>query len=164
MGTRTGDLDLGAFMFIMEKENQSMEEANEMINKHSGMFGITGVSPDMREIRKAAAKRNRRARLGLEMYNYRIKKYIGAYTAAMGGLDIIVFTGGVGENDYNTRAGVLSGFEYLGIHFDPQKNDRVRGKEKVITTDDSRVTAIIVPTDEELVIARDTRDVISRIK
>jgi acetate kinase len=162
MGTRTGDLDLGAVFHIMDKEQLNIEQANHMINKESGMLGVTGVSPDMREIREAAAAGNQRAELGLKMYDYRIKKYIGAYAAAMNGLDIIVMTGGVGENDYETRAGVLTGMEYLGIRFDPDKNDRVKGKELVITADNSNVTALVVPTDEELVIARDTQEVIRR--
>jgi len=162
MGTRTGDLDLGAVFHIMDKEHLNVEQANHMINKESGMLGVTGVSPDMREIREAVAAGNRRAELGLKMYDYRIKKYIGGYAAAMNGLDIIVMTGGVGENDYETRAGVLTGMEYLGIRFDPGKNERIKGKELVITADDSNVTALIVPTNEELVIAKDTREVIER--
>jgi len=161
MGTRVGDLDLGAFTFVMDKENMDLQQANNMINKKSGMLGVTGVSPDMREIREEAAKGNKRARLGLEMYDYRIKKYIGAYTAAMDGVDLIIFTGGVGENDYETREGVLSGLGYLGVKFDPQKNDGVKGEEKVITADDSRVKAMIVPTNEELVIARDTQKLVN---
>ena len=160
MGTRSGDLDLGAFTFIMEKENLDIQQANTLINKKSGMLGVTGVSPDMREIREEAAKGNKRAELGLQMYDYRVKKYIGAYTAAMGGVDLIVFTGGVGENDYETREGSLRGLEYLGVEFDPGKNDGVKGEQKVITTDNSKVTAMIVPTNEELVIARDTQRII----
>jgi acetate kinase len=161
MGTRAGNLDLGAFTFIMEKEGMDLEQANKMINKQSGMQGVTGISPDMREVREEAAKGNQRAELGLKMYDYRVKKYIGAYTAAMGGVDIIVFTGGIGENDDETRKGSLSGLEYLGIRFDNSKNEGVRGEQKVITADDSDVTAIIVPTNEELVIARDTQKLIN---
>jgi len=159
MGTRTGDLDLGAFTFIMEKEQMDLKQANNMINKQSGMLGITGISPDMREVREEAAKGNERAKLGLEMYDYRVKKYIGAYTAVMGGVDLIIFTGGIGENDYETRKNALTGLEYLGVHFDDAKNDGVRGEQKVITADDSKVTAMIVPTNEELVIARDTQKI-----
>lgn len=162
MGTRAGNLDLGAFTFIMEKEGLDLEQANKMINKQSGMLGVTGISPDMREVRDEAAKGNQRAELGLKMYDYRVKKYIGAYTAAMGGVDIIVFTGGIGENDDETRKGSLSGLEYLGIRFDNSKNEGVRGEQKVITADDSKVTAIIVPTNEELVIARDTQKLINK--
>jgi len=160
MGTRSGDLDLGALLFIMEKENMGVEKANKMINKQSGMLGITGVSPDMREIREEASKGNERAQLGLKMYDYRIKKYIGSYTAAMGGVDLIVFTGGVGENDFQTRQGSLSGLEYMGVVLDEATNDGLKGEEKVITSDQSKVTAMVVPTNEELVIARDTRQII----
>lgn len=166
MGTRCGDLDLGALTFIMEKENMNLDEVNRLINKESGMYGLTGVSSDMREIREAAAQGNKRAELALKMYDYRVKKYIGAYTAAMGGVDIIVLTGGVGENDYETREGTLSGLEYLGIKFDPEKNDQLKAKdiekELIITTDDSPVTGIVVPTDEELVIARDTQEIVDK--
>ncbi len=162
MGTRSGDLDLGAFIFVMEKENLSLEAANTMINKQSGMCGITGVSSDMREIREEAEKGNERAKLGLRMYEYRVKKYIGSYTAAMNGIDIIVFTGGIGENDWETRQGVLESLDYLGVDFDPDKNKGVKGEEKVITKDDSKVTSLIVPTNEELVIARDTSQIVSK--
>jgi acetate kinase len=162
MGTRSGDLDLGAFMFVIEKENLSLEAANTMINKQSGMCGITGVSSDMREIREEAEKGNERAKLGLRMYDYRVKKYIGSYTAAMNGIDIIVFTGGIGENDWETRQGVLENLDYLGVDFDPDKNKDVKGEEKVITKDNSKVTSLIVPTNEELVIARDTSEIVSK--
>jgi len=164
MGTRTGDLDLGAFTFIMEKEDMDVQQANNMINKESGMLGVTGISPDMREVREEAAQGNERAKLGLEMYDYRVKKYIGAYTAVMGGVDLIIFTGGIGENDYDTRENSLMGLEYLGVHLDSTKNDGVKGEQKVITTDDSKVTAMIVPTNEELVIARDTQKIIRQHK
>ena len=161
MGTRTGDLDLGAFIFIMEKEDMNLNEGKSLINKKSGMLGITGVSSDMREIREEAANGNERAKLGLEMYDYRVRKYIGAYTAAMDGVDLIVFTGGIGENDWECREGTLKGLSYLGVDFDPEKNKEVRGEEKVITSDKSKVTSIIVPTNEELVIARDTEEIVS---
>jgi acetate kinase len=161
MGTRSGDLDLGAFMFVIEKENLSLEAANTMINKQSGMCGITGVSSDMREIREEAEKGNERAKLGLRMYDYRVKKYIGSYTAAMNGIDIIVFTGGIGENDWETRQGILENLDYLGVNFDPDKNKDIKGEEKVITKDNSKVTSLIVPTNEELVIARDTSEIVS---
>ena len=164
MGTRSGDLDLGAFMFLMEKENMTLEQANTMINKQSGMCGITGVSSDMREIREEAEKGNERAKLGLRMYEYRVKKYIGSYTAAMDGVDIIVFTGGIGENDWETRQGTLEGLDYLGVEFDTEKNEGVRGEEKVITKDNSKVVSLIVPTNEELVIARDTTKIVSAEK
>ena len=164
MGTRSGDLDLGAFIFLMEKENMSLEQANTMINKQSGMCGITGVSSDMREIREEAEKGNERAKLGLRMYDYRVKKYIGSYSAAMDGVDIIVFTGGIGENDWESRQGILEGMDYLGVEFDSEKNEGVKGEEKVITKDNSKVTSLIVPTNEELVIARDTTEIVSAKK
>ena len=161
MGTRSGDLDLGAFIFVMEKEDMQLNCAKSMINKRSGMYGVTGVSSDMREVREVAEKGNERAQLGLRMYDYRVKKYIGSYTAAMDGVDIIVFTGGIGENDWECRQGTLQGLDYLGVDFDAEKNEGVRGEETVITKDNSKVTSIIVPTNEELVIARDTEEIVS---
>lgn len=156
MGTRCGDLDLGALFFIMDKENLDLNGANNLINKKSGVLGISGVSMDMREVEEAEAAGNKRAELALNMYFYRVKKYIGAYAAAMGGVDIIVFAGGVGENGPETREAVLTNFEYLGLEFDKEVNEGVKGKELVISKPDSIVKAIVVPTDEELVIAQDT--------
>lgn len=164
MGTRSGDLDLGVLIYIMRREEISIAEANTLINKHSGILGITGISSDMREVEEAAENGNWRASLGLDMYHYRIRKYIGAYAAAMGGVDILVFTGGIGENADLTRSKICKDFEYLGLKFDAEKNKGVRGKEKVISADNSKVTVIIVPTNEELVIARDTRDITSDMK
>jgi len=161
MGTRTGDLDLGVLTYIMRREEIGITEANTLINKHSGILGITGISSDMREVEEAAEKGDWRASLGLDMYHYRIRKYIGAYAAAMGGVDILIFTGGIGENADLTRSEVCKDFEYLGLKFDTKKNKGVRGKEKVISADDSKVTVIIVPTNEELVIARDTRNIVT---
>jgi acetate kinase len=164
MGTRSGDLDLGVLIYIMRREEIGIAEANTLINKHSGILGITGISSDMREVEEAAKGGNWRASLGLDMYHYRIRKYIGAYAAAMGGVDILVFTGGIGENADLTRSEVCKDFEYMGLKFDAEKNKGVRGKEKVISADNSKVTVIIVPTNEELVIARDTRDIVSEMK
>jgi acetate kinase len=164
MGTRSGDLDLGVLIYIMRREEIGIAEANTLINKHSGILGITGISSDMREVEEAAKRRNWRASLGLDMYHYRIRKYIGAYAAAMGGVDILVFTGGIGENADLTRSEVCKDFEYMGLKFDAEKNKGVRGKEKVISAGNSKVTVIIVPTNEELVIARDTRDIVSEMK
>ena len=161
MGTRTGDLDLGVLIYIMRREEIGITEANTLINKHSGILGITGISSDMREVEEASEKGDWKASLGLDMYHYRIRKYIGAYAAAMGGVDILIFTGGIGENADLTRSEICKDFEYLGLKFDADKNKGVRGKEKVISADDSKVTVIIVPTNEELVIARDTRDIVS---
>jgi acetate kinase len=164
MGTRSGDLDLGVLTFIMNKEEIGVNSANTLINKHSGMLGISGVSSDMREIEKAAAEGNERASLALQMYSYRIKKYIGAYCAAMGGMDVVVFTGGIGENDTSTRESTCSNMEFLGIHLDMDKNRSIRGKEGIISAPNSKVTVMVIPTNEELVIAQDTLEIISNIK
>jgi len=163
MGTRCGDMDLGAFIHIMKKEELSISTANALINKHSGVLGISGVSSDMREVEKAAEEKDERAILALEMYHYRIRKYIGAYAASMGGVDIIVFTGGVGENADITRAEVCRDFEYLGLEFDKEKNRDVRGKEQLISTPESKVKVLIVPTNEELVIAQDTEEIVKQL-
>lgn len=162
MGTRSGDLDIGALLSIADKEEISIGVTNKLINKHSGMLGISGVSSDMREIEEAAEEGNERAQTALKMYDYRIKKYIGSYAAAMNGVDAIVFTGGVGENAESTRRGVLDEMEYLGVKLDPKKNEGLRGKEEVISTDDSKVKAIVVPTNEELVIASDTYEILEK--
>ncbi len=164
MGTRTGDLDLGVLLYIMQKEGIDVQTANTLINKHSGMLGITGVSSDMREIEDAMAEGNERATLGLEMYHYRIRKYIGAYSASMGGLDALVFTGGVGENGPESREEICKDFEYLGLEFDKDKNDGVRGKEIIISKDNSKVKAMVIPTNEELVIASDTEGIVKDIQ
>ncbi len=164
MGTRSGDLDLGVYNFIMHKEEINHHTAYTLVNKHSGVLGISGVSSDMREIEEAAEKGNYRAELALKMYDYRIKKYIGAYTAAMNGLDILVFTGGIGENADSTRKGIAGSLSYLGIELDESKNKGLRGKEAVISSENSRVKVIVVPTDEELVIAQDTVDIITKGK
>ncbi|BDD04703.1 acetate/propionate family kinase [Aureibacter tunicatorum] len=156
MGTRSGDVDLGVLTFIMNKEDIDVKAANALVNKHSGVLGITGISSDMRDIENASAEGNERAKLALEMYDYRIKKYIGAYSAAMGGCDIIIFTGGVGENGDSTRAGVCQGLEYLGVELDSEINSSFRAEEKVISKPESKVTLMVVPTNEELMIARDT--------
>jgi len=160
MGTRSGDLDLGALFFIMNKENLDVKGANNLINKQSGVLGISGVSMDMREVEDAEAKGNKRAKLALNMYHYRVKKYIGSYAAAMGGVDIIIFTGGIGENGPETREEILKDFEFLGLDFDADVNAGSRGKELVISKADSKVKALVVPTDEELVIAQDTYKII----
>jgi acetate kinase len=141
----------------MQKEEIGLEETNVLFNKQSGVLGVSGVSSDMREIEEAAwEEKNERAQLALDMYHYRIKKYIGAYTAALGGVDTIIFAGGIGENGPETREEVCSGLESLGIKIDKSKNDGLRSKETVISTDDSPVKVMVVPTNEELVIAQDT--------
>jgi acetate kinase len=156
MGTRSGDVDLGVFTFLMEKEELNINVANTLVNKHSGMLGITGVSSDMREIEKEAAAGNERAILGLEMFRYRIKKYIGAYAAGMGGLDLLIFTGGIGENDPVTREVCCTGMEFMGLEFDTAVNEGVRSKEIVLSKSGSRVKVMTIPTNEELVIAEHT--------
>lgn len=163
MGTRAGDLDIGVVTFIMEKEELGLRSANTLFNKHSGMLGLTGVSSDMREIEQAADKGNERAKLALDMYSYRVKKYIGAYAAAMGGLDIIVFTGGIGENAGNIREGAVTGLEYMGVDLDRLKNEGFRA-EGEISTPDSKVKVMVIPTNEELMIALDTEAIIKGMK
>jgi len=159
MGTRTGDLDPGALLYMAEKEDTSIKETSNLLNKKSGMLGISGVSSDMRDIELAANEGNHRAKLALEMFAYRAKKYIGAYTAALGGVDLIVFAGGIGERDTETRKRILSGLEFMGIELDP-KNLDTKGEETVLTTKVSKVKVIVVPTDEEMMIAEDTYELV----
>lgn len=156
MGTRSGDLDGGAVTFIMDKEGLTPAEMSNLLNKKSGVAGITGVSSDMREVIAAAKSGNDRCRLALEMYAYRVRKYIGAYAAAMGGVDIILFTGGVGENQADMREAFCKDLGYLGVEIDVEKNNTIRGDEAVISTPASKVTVCVIPTDEELMIAKDT--------
>ncbi len=161
MGTRCGDIDAGALSFLMNKENLDAKGLSDLINKRSGVWGLSGISSDMREIEAAVAEGDRRAILALNVYNYRIKKYIGSYAAAMGGCDILVFTGGVGENQWATRKAVCENMEYMGMKLDVAKNDHMRGEEMVISTPDSKVIIMVVPTDEEYTIATDTLDILS---
>ncbi|MBS4014351.1 MAG: acetate kinase [Bacteroidetes bacterium] len=164
MGTRAGDLDLGALLYIMRKKNLNLDEASDLINKKSGVLGISGVSMDMRDIEvEAWEKGNKRANLALEMYFYRIKKYIGAYAAAMGGVDLLIFTGGVGENGPETREAICNGLEFLGLAFDHAKNDKLRSKLVEISKPESKVKVMVVPTNEELVIAHDTLEIIHKM-
>ncbi|MCF8369212.1 MAG: acetate kinase [Bacteroidales bacterium] len=156
MGTRTGDLDAGALLYIADKENLSIDQMNKLINKESGVYGISGISPDMRELEAAAADGNKRAQLALDMFHYRVRKYIGAYAAVMGGVDIIVFTGGIGENGDDTREAICRDFEYLGLIFNQIENKGLRSREQVISTPDSKVSVVVIPTNEELAIAIDT--------
>jgi len=164
MGTRSGDLDLGVLTYIMRKEEIGISTVNTLINKHSGMLGVTGVSSDMREIELASTEGNKRAILGLDMYNYRVKKYIGAYSAAMGGLDILIFTGGIGENANKTRSEICKDMNYLGLMLDEKKNNNIKGVEEVISSQKSRVTVMVIPTNEELVIAQDTLEIVKNLK
>lgn len=162
MGTRCGDVDAGALTFIMDKEKLDAKGLSDLINKQSGVQGVSGISSDMREIEAAVAEGDKRAILALNIYNYRIKKYIGAYAAAMGGCDILVWTGGVGENQWATRRVVCENMEYMGMKIDVEKNEGMRGEEMVISTPDSKVTIIVVPTDEEYMIASDTMDILGK--
>ena len=160
MGTRSGDIDGGAITFIEKKLGLDADGMSNLLNKKSGVLGITGISSDMREIEDAIEHGNERAKLALDMYNYRIKKYIGAYAAAMGGCDIIVFTAGVGENQCSTREAACTGLEYMGVKLDVEKNKTIRGEEAVISTPDSKITVCVIPTDEELMIATDTMNLL----
>ena len=162
MGTRCGDVDAGALSFIMDKEGMDGAGLSDLINKRSGVAGLSGISSDMREIEAAVAAGNPRAIMTLNVYNYRIKKYIGAYAAAMGGCDILVWTGGVGENQWATRRAVCENMEYMGMKIDVEKNEGMRGEEMVISTPDSKVTIIVVPTDEEFMIAADTLEILDK--
>lgn len=160
MGTRCGDVDPGALAFIVGKENLSGAQLSDLVNKKSGILGISGVSSDMREIETAIKEGNKRADLALQMYDYRIRKYIGAYAAAMGGVDLIIFTGGVGENQAITRERACEGMEFMGIELDKDINNSTRGEDIVISKPSSRVKVMIVPTDEELLIATDTMELV----
>ncbi|MFC6291088.1 acetate kinase [Macrococcus epidermidis] len=158
MGTRTGDIDVATIPYLMEKLHKSAEELLNVYNKESGVLGITGISSDMRDIEIAAEKNEGRAQLALDIYVDRIQKYIGQYAAVMGGVDGILFTAGVGENSDTIREAVCEKLEFLGVKVDPEKNNGLRGKEAIISTDDSRVTVMVIPTDEEVMIARDVME------
>lgn len=160
MGTRSGDIDAGAVTYIMDKENLDTKGVSDLLNKKSGVLGVSGVSSDMRELCAASESGNQRAQLAEKMYYYRITKYIGAYTAAMNGVDVIVFTGGVGENQASCRKAVCDNLGYLGIKIDDEAN-KVRGEEKVISTSDSKVKVVVIPTDEEMMIATDTMNILN---
>lgn len=160
MGTRTGEIDPGVLIYIADKEHLNVTGVNNLINKKSGMAGISQVSSDMRDLEVAAAEGNEKALLALNMYAYKVKKFIGSYIAVLNGLDILVFTGGVGENDFKMRAMICSDMEYLGINFDFKANDGVRGKDVLISKPDSRVKVMAVTTDEEFVIASDTKYIV----
>lgn len=155
MGTRSGDIDPAIIPFIMDKENLDAQGISDMLNKKSGVLAISGVSSDFRDIEAEAEKGNKRAKVALDQFANRVRKYIGAYATQMGGVDVIVFTAGVGENSVEMREDIMSKLEFLGTKIDKEKNN-VRGKEAIISTDDSKVVAITVPTNEELMIARDT--------
>ena len=164
MGTRSGDVDPGVFPYIMDKTGLDIQGMIDMLNKKSGVAGITGISSDMREVKAAADAGNERAQLSNTMNFYRIKKYIGAYAAAMGGVDIIIFAGGVGENQADCREMALEGLEFLGVELDKEVNNKMRGEEAVLSTPNSRVKVLLIPTDEELMIASDTYEIVKNMK
>ncbi|WP_088654633.1 acetate/propionate family kinase [Geofilum rhodophaeum] len=164
MGTRAGDLDVGAVTYIMDKELIGTQSASVLFNKHSGMLGVSGISSDMREIQNAMEQGDVNAQLGFDMYTYRIKKFIGSYIAAMGGVDILVFTGGIGENSVITRQAVCSDMSFMGIVLDEEKNQGIRGIEAEISRPDAKVKVLVVPTNEELVIAQDTKTIVDALK
>ncbi len=157
MGTRTGDIDAGAVTYLMDKFNLDTKGISDLLNKKSGLAGVSEGSSDFRDILAGIAAGNDKARLAKEMYTYRIKKYIGAYAAAMGGVDIILFTGGAGENQWEVREGATNGLEYMGVKMDQTKNRSCRATEAILSADDSQVTVCCIPTDEELMIALDTQ-------
>ena len=159
MGTRSGDLDAGILQYLMNKYGMNIDEMLNILNKKSGVEGLSGVSSDFRDLEKAAEEGNARAQLAEEKFAYEVKKYVGAYAAAMGGVDAIIFTAGVGENDKGIRAMVCDGLEYMGVKLDPAAND-VRGKETVISSADSKVKVLLIPTNEELMIATDTAAIV----
>lgn len=156
MGTRCGDVDPAIILHVMSKEELELHEVNTMLNKHSGLYGISGVSSDMREIIKAAEKGQERAQLAIDVFCYRLKKYIAAFAAALSGTDFIAFTAGIGENSPLIRQKTCEGLEFMGVKIDPQRNERTIRQEGKISTDDSTVQVFVIPTNEELVIARDT--------
>ena len=161
MGTRSGDIDGGAVTFLMEKEGLDSTGMSNLLNKKSGLLGISGVSSDMREVTASMEAGNERAALAKKMYAYRIKKYIGAFAAAMGGVDVIIFTGGVGENRHEVREAVCENMEFLGIKLDKEQNAKIMfGKDGIISTPDSKVKVVVLPTDEELMIAQDTKSLV----
>ncbi len=161
MGTRCGDIVWAIVLNVMDNHNLSTKEMDMLMNKKSGVLGISGVSSDFRDLGQAAAEGNERAQLALDMFHYQVRKEIGAFAAAMGGVDVITFTAGVGENGIEDRAAIAEGLEYLGAKLDPQRNN-VRGKDALISTDDSTVKMYVIPTNEEIMIARDTKDIVSK--
>ena len=161
MGTRCGDIDPAVATFIASKEGLSPEEMDTIMNKKSGLLGVSGVSADSRDVEVAAGQGNKRAQLALDIFKHRVKHYIGAYLAIMNGADAIVFTAGIGENSMTTRANICKDMEFLGIKLDPEKNN-VRGEERVISADDSKIKVLLIPTNEELMIAMDTYEIVNK--
>jgi acetate kinase len=163
MGTRSGDVDLGVVTFLMEKEMIGSASVSTLFNKHSGILGVSGVSSDMRDLDVAIKSGNERAKLAMKMYEYRIRKYIGAYTAALEGVDVIVFTGGVGENQSQVRENVCSGMEYMGLQIESKINANTRAENAIISSPNSKVKVVVIPTDEELMIATDTMEIVKNL-
>jgi len=163
MGTRSGDVDLGVVTFLMEKEMIGAAAVSTLFNKHSGVLGVSGISSDMRDIENAIEEGNERAKLAMDMYEYRIKKYIGSYIAALGGIDVLVFTGGVGENQTATRQYVCDGLRFMGVEIDNELNAKSRGKEVLLSTPNSSVKVVVIPTDEEFMIASDTLEIVDKL-
>jgi acetate kinase len=162
MGTRTGGIDPGVLIYLGDKEHLNLTGINNMINKKSGVAGISQLSSDMRDLENASAEGNEKAILALKMYAYRAKKFIGSYIAAMNGLDLLVFTGGVGENDFNMRKMICSDMENMGLIFDEKANDKVRGKDQILSKPESKIIVMSITTDEEYVIASDTRSIVEQ--
>jgi acetate kinase len=162
MGTRTGDIDPGVLLYLADKEHLSLKGISNLINKQSGIKGISEISSDMRDLELAYYEGNERANLALTMYAYRVKKFIGAYAAIMNGLDCLIFTGGVGENDFNIRRMICQHMDFLGVHFDEVANHGVKGEDKIISKPESRVTVLVIRTNEELVIATDTHKILQK--
>ena len=165
MGTRTGDLDPAVLFHVMHKEELTEHEMNTLLNKHSGLFGVSGVSNDMLELEKAEAQGNERAKLAIDIFCYRVRKYVGAYAAAMGGVDAVVFTGGIGENSPIVRARAMAGLEFMGATIDPARNEAaVKGAEADISAASATVRTLVIPTNEELIIARDTLRLVKKVQ
>jgi acetate kinase len=156
MGTRTGDMDPAVVFYIMHKEDLTEHQVNTLLNKHSGLYGVSGLSNDMRELLAEEAKGNERARLAIDIFCYRVKKYVAAYAAAMGGADAVIFTGGIGENAAPVRERSMQGLEFMGVHVDLGKNAAAIGKEADVSAEGATVRVLVIPTNEELLIARDT--------
>ncbi len=161
MGTRVGDIDAGTVLYLMEENKYDVKEMSSILNSKSGLLGISGVSSDMRDVQSKIEQGNKRAALAVEMFQYRVKKYIGSYVAALGGLDVLIFTGGIGENNYRVRELICENMESLGIRIDKSVNAGTIGEERILSPEGSKVTVIVIPTDEELMIASDTLEIVN---
>ncbi len=164
MGTRSGTIDPGVLFYIADKENLNLKGLNDLINKEGGVYGISGQSSDMRDLEQAAERGDEKATLARDMFKYRVRKFVGSHVAAMGSVDLIIFTGGVGENDDDVRAGVCNYLQYLGVEFDPEANKGLRGKDQLISKPNSKVKIMTITTNEELVIAVDTMNIVTKKK